>query len=286
MEKIKKARPWCLSPKTLFLLAVILIFGWNQKRMKSGEMTELFGNKQQRLSQRQTSKRPPLVPKTILERNKDTMAAARQALLGTDDGGGRTCVRKACVFRDILLALPLEPPLLVAGKGDGTGAAGVKAMINPSIAFDSSYGECVVYGMGISGNSRFEQIVSQSCPRGVHAFDCTINSTKSSVFGMNFTFHPTCVGEPYDLSAGSVYANETMDSLHFETLPNIMKGLGHKYLDVLKLDVEGSEWKLLEDLPVSHDNCLLSYTPVKQNGNMSLTIWWKQRIGMRQMPCF
>jgi hypothetical protein len=41
-----------------------------------------------------------------------------------------------------------------------------------------------------------------------------------------------------------------MDSLHFETLPKIMKGLGHTYLDVLKLDVEGSEWTLLEDLPV------------------------------------
>eukprot|EP00545_Synedropsis_sp_CCMP1620_P012292 CAMPEP_0119023602 /NCGR_PEP_ID=MMETSP1176-20130426/30252_1 /TAXON_ID=265551 /ORGANISM="Synedropsis recta cf, Strain CCMP1620" /LENGTH=172 /DNA_ID=CAMNT_0006978701 /DNA_START=1 /DNA_END=519 /DNA_ORIENTATION=- len=104
--------------------------------------------------------------------------------------------------------------------------------------------------MGISDNSRFEQLMSKTCPSGVHAFDCTINSTKPSVFGMNFTFHPTCVGLLYDLSVGSVYANETTDSLNFETLPNIMKELKHTHLDILKLDVEGSEWKLLEDFPV------------------------------------
>lgn len=211
--------------------------------MRTGEMKELFDKNTQR------GQRPPLVPKDTLEQFKDAMEASRQALLGNDGGGGRKCIRKDCVFRDVTIALPLEAPLLVAGDGDGQGKGGKKSMIHPSIALDPSY-DCVVYGMGISGNSRFEQHMSRYCPQGVHAFDCTINSTKPSVFGMNFTFHPTCVGESYDLSSGSIYANKTTDALHFETLPNIMKELRHTHLDILKLDVEGSEWRLLEDLPV------------------------------------
>ena len=39
-----------------------------------------------------------------------------------------------------------------------------------------------------------------------------------------------------------------LPSFEVKTLPTIMKELGHKWVDVLKIDIEGNEWPVLEQM--------------------------------------
>ena len=51
---------------------------------------------------------------------------------------------------------------------------------------------------------------------------------------------------PRDCSNKGVYLKEF--SLPVKTIPTIMKELGHTHVDIMKIDVEGSEYALLEHM--------------------------------------
>lgn len=102
-------------------------------------------------------------------------------------------------------------------------------MILIPLLFSSRHKKCIVYGIGISDNSDFEQNMARYCE--VHAFDCTISTDAPSVLGKSFVFHQQCIGGETFLSLNQTMAN-----------------LGHQHIDILKFDIEGSEWQLLEEL--------------------------------------
>jgi Methyltransferase domain len=163
-------------------------------------------------------------------------ASARSRLVA---GLDTSCEERACVFKDVVVSLPLPAPeLLKKGNGDGQGA---KAMLNPEGLFGKNHDTgCVVYGLGISVDSSFEVGMTEFCE--THAFDCTIAKNSEAIVGKppNFHFHQTCIGRHTGIKETSGYGGQTWD-LVFKPLKTVMSELGHRKVDVMKFDIEGSE---------------------------------------------
>jgi hypothetical protein len=182
----------------------------------------------------------PLIPLDLLSQLNATIYQARQTLI---KGSSKECIPRLCTFHDVETSLPLPSSLFQAGDRSGQGR---KAMIRPQAAL-ASPDSCVVYGFGIAKDSSFEQTMSQYCHQ-VHGFDCTLTNSDDAVKNMNFTFHSLCVGSPTSINSVERYGNISSHQLTFESsLVSIMQRLGHKHLDILKLDIEGSEWEILEN---------------------------------------
>lgn len=107
---------------------------------------------------------------------------------------------------------------------------------------------CVVYGVGINQDSRFEEsMAKQGCE--VHAFDCTISSEEKSIKDKHFNFHKTCMGAEDSFKAVTGGASKARRPKGFEikTMSHIKEELGHKQVDILKVDIEGFEWNFFEN---------------------------------------
>ena len=98
--------------------------------------------------------------------------------------------------------------------------------------------KCVVYSFGISDDSSFDEaIVRDYANCDVYAFDPTIGKpTGYEGFGPRIHF--------YSIWLGAV--NATLSSPRM-TLSQIMAMLGHDHIDVLKMDVESSEWEIFRN---------------------------------------
>jgi Methyltransferase domain len=195
------------------------------------------------------------IPQQVLDRNHDLMKSARGYLEKGDHpcatSFGRLRRRITCEednFKDMITSLPLrdyphdghqkEIYHKFVGKYNE-----VKGMLHPQLAFPSK-NDCVVYGMGIHDDSGFEQHMSTFCHH-VHAFDCTVETDSPAVQGKSFTFHQTCIGSPTAIDAVQMYGNNNRQ-LTFKSLSTVMEELGHTHIDLLKFDIEGSEWELFE----------------------------------------
>ncbi len=140
---------------------------------------------------------------------------------------------------------------------------------------------CIVYDMGIREQPQFGEIMATKYGCEVHAFDPSPVSVEwaekelpeSLKNNPKYTFHPYGVGGvdgnirlynytwqqvsilriPVTVSSecdkhGCELIDPKQDSfmLPVKTLGTIMRELGHSYISMLKLDVEGSEWAFLE----------------------------------------
>jgi len=95
---------------------------------------------------------------------------------------------------------------------------------------------CVIYSFGSAGDTSFETDISQFSSCEIHTFDPSVK-----VLGFlpsNTHFHRLGIfGEEKNISIGPV-----------TTLKKIMDSLGHKFIDILKIDVEYSEWSIFQQL--------------------------------------
>lgn len=71
----------------------------------------------------------------------------------------------------------------------------------------------------------------------MHTFDCTYKG--ASRHARHF-YHEWCVGQPDDNTRRK-----------FRTWANITSSLGHKSVDLLKMDIEGAEYSVLGELHIS-----------------------------------
>eukprot|EP00386_Alphamonas_edax_P015300 GDKI01046770.1.p1 GENE.GDKI01046770.1~~GDKI01046770.1.p1 ORF type:complete len:281 (-),score=64.40 GDKI01046770.1:342-1091(-) len=156
-------------------------------------------------------------------------------------------------FEDVHVSLPLPPELFRSGIGSGQE---VKAIVAPHFltrTHTNAHRKCVVYGAGIAGDSTFEQDMVWTYGCEVHAFDCTLSPNSPSVKNMPFIFHQVCIGTkpPNMTEASNTYANYEggvdTQQLVFKPLAEVMSELNHTHVDVLKFDIEGSEWQLIEE---------------------------------------
>lgn len=147
-------------------------------------------------------------------------------------------------FDDVIVSLPFTPPLVARGYGD-------KTVLDPTVySVSGDKSSCLVYGIGLYNETRFEIGMGNYCE--VHAFDCTTAEDDPAVVNQGFNFHQVCIGSPTKITEGStniILHNPHPDqALVFKPYAQVMNELGHKRVDLLKFDIEGSEWELLEHI--------------------------------------
>jgi hypothetical protein len=108
--------------------------------------------------------------------------------------------------------------------------------------------KCVVYSVGGNNMWEFELDILEKTSCEVHTFDCTGSITRfHKPKHPRLSFHHVCLGEkhvPYD-------QDQECDSRlgicgDILTLYEIQMMLGHKRIDLFKMDVEGYEWPIFE----------------------------------------
>ena len=101
--------------------------------------------------------------------------------------------------------------------------------------------QCIVYSYGISTDTSFERSMIDSVGCKVFGFDPTVGWTNMSYgnYSRNFVFYKTALGA----KSGSSPMFSLMEHIH-----DTMQRLNHSYIDILKVDVEGSEWEIFADM--------------------------------------
>jgi hypothetical protein len=117
---------------------------------------------------------------------------------------------------------------------------------------------CIIYSIGGDNQWDFERDLLQKTPCEIHTFDCTGDISRFQVPAHpRLFFHHVC------LSATSIKADPPMDDQgkctgkgmcgDAWTLLEMQQKLNHTRIDLLKIDVEGWEWPLLESWPQLKD---------------------------------
>jgi hypothetical protein len=110
--------------------------------------------------------------------------------------------------------------------------------------------KCVVYSVGGNNQWEFELDILAKTPCEVHTFDCTGNITRfHKPANPRHSFHHICLGTervPFDQDQKCRGRGICGDIL---TLYQIQIMLGHKRIDLFKIDVEGYEWPIFESWP-------------------------------------
>jgi FkbM family methyltransferase len=149
----------------------------------------------------------------------------------------------------------------------------------PRLRFGSPYGgwtvahegigpDTVVYSFGIGEDASFDLALIQCYGLQVHAFDPTPKSVawiKRQGFPEQFRMNP--VGLAHFDGVASFHLPENPDfvsstmlerqvstpavSVPVKRLATLMREMGHRRIDILKMDIEGAEYQVLEDLAAS-----------------------------------
>lgn len=129
----------------------------------------------------------------------------------------------------------------------------------------------VVYSLGIGKDTDFDQALMRRFGLRVHAFDPTPSTAewlREHPQGPGFRFHPWAVTAAdgtlalyprvrkdgskssvmYTMVASGGSADDAIEVPAF-TLASIAAKLGHDRLDLLKMDIEGAEYEVLDTLP-------------------------------------
>jgi hypothetical protein len=94
---------------------------------------------------------------------------------------------------------------------------------------------CVIYSLGSGGNFAFEEAASKNTPCEIHTFDCTVREDRLPVtFPARVTYHSICLGSDEDVKS------------QYRSLGSLMREFGHKQVDLLKMDIEGFEYRVVE----------------------------------------
>jgi len=115
---------------------------------------------------------------------------------------------------------------------------------------------CVVYSVGSKGEVSFEMGIETKLPLcEIHIFDPTLTAQQKNNMNSllrNFQFHDfglgSTNGEMKINSRKILWTQKTKSFFQVQTLATIMSNLGHKWIDVLKIDIEGGEWSVFEKL--------------------------------------
>ena len=162
----------------------------------------------------------------------------------------------------ILLGKDIRPKIQIKLKGEcyGSDYGGwtvLPELINP---------ESIIYSFGVGEDASWDLAMIETFKVTIHAFDPTPKSIQwiqKQKFPDQFIFHP------YGLAAidGEVSFNPPENPEHVShtildrpqtrnqaikvpvfKLSTIMKKLGHQKIDILKMDIEGAEYQVIEDL--------------------------------------
>ena len=135
---------------------------------------------------------------------------------------------------------------------------------------DAIDSDSIIYSLGVGEDVDFDKDLIKQFGVTVHAFDPTPNSIewlKATDVSENFEFHPhgiaTLDGElklyprvnrrgrkskvMYTL-VNEGNAQDDAVTINVKTLPTVMSELGHQRVDLLKMDIEGAEFDVLDQM--------------------------------------
>ncbi|KAF7307589.1 Methyltranfer-dom domain-containing protein [Mycena indigotica] len=108
---------------------------------------------------------------------------------------------------------------------------------------------CIIYSMGVERQSSFEQeILHQSDKCEVHGFDFSVTKWGPELLNDHEVNNRSHFHQ-YKITGKD---NHNASPKEY-SLSGIMKELGHDFIDILKVDIEGSEWRTLYELIASFD---------------------------------
>jgi len=118
------------------------------------------------------------------------------------------------------------------------------------VCFDGLRPPCVVYSFGIADDWTFDEAMAEfGCE--VHAFDPSLGLSDHD-HKRNVHFHNMGISDvDSDSVTGHGMRNNRAQQWKVRRLDTVMKELGHDTVDLVKIDVEGSEWGVLSSLLVS-----------------------------------
>ena len=94
---------------------------------------------------------------------------------------------------------------------------------------------CVIYSLGSNANFDFEEAVSKQTLCEIHTFDCTVSEDRiPAILPARVTYHSICLGSDEDVTS------------QYRSLGSLMREFGHSRVDLLKMDIEGFEFRVVE----------------------------------------
>jgi FkbM family methyltransferase len=124
----------------------------------------------------------------------------------------------------------------------------------------------VIYSLGVGKDISFDLSLIEQYSFTVHAFDPTPEVRhwlESQSIPEQFRFHPVGIADldgeadfhlpprpdfiSHSIVAAQQYSNNSI-RLPVMTLSAVLRTLGHKHIDILKMDIEGAEYGVLADL--------------------------------------
>ena len=96
---------------------------------------------------------------------------------------------------------------------------------------------CLVYAVGSDGEVSFEQAVAETSACEIHVFDHTLDAARAELV------HSVARVRLHNIGLAEE-GTGTTTSTH--SLSEILSKMQHQWIDVLKMDIEGGEWRVLE----------------------------------------
>lgn len=145
-------------------------------------------------------------------------------------------------FSDLLVAFYMHP--IHVHNSDGKGNTEKYFVGVDAIKYIGK--KYIVYTAGVNGLPQFENYMI-SLGASVYGFDCTDYKRKEYLF----EFYPWCIGT-YSSFQNNLYSKQSnnvnnYNTTNFYSIDDIKKTLNHTKIHMLKMDIEGFEWKLLYD---------------------------------------
>eukprot|EP00182_Erythrolobus_australicus_P002408 CAMPEP_0185830760 /NCGR_PEP_ID=MMETSP1353-20130828/1064_1 /TAXON_ID=1077150 /ORGANISM="Erythrolobus australicus, Strain CCMP3124" /LENGTH=327 /DNA_ID=CAMNT_0028528733 /DNA_START=356 /DNA_END=1339 /DNA_ORIENTATION=+ len=109
---------------------------------------------------------------------------------------------------------------------------------------------CLVYSVGSRGDYSFEHAIRKRIPQcEIFTFDPTVNKTRSPP-PPYAKFLPWGIAGSDDIDPASLFGSRAVEDAKLYKLRTMMRLLGHtdREIDIFKIDVEGSEYKVFDDL--------------------------------------
>ncbi|EIE18098.1 hypothetical protein COCSUDRAFT_45640 [Coccomyxa subellipsoidea C-169] len=108
---------------------------------------------------------------------------------------------------------------------------------------------CLIYSLGSAGDASFEEQLLSQTPCEVHTFDPNLSAetqTQMQASLPSLNFHAVGLGR----SSGPLKSPSDRGMHSFQ---EVMAALGHSWVDVLKMDIEGHEWDVFLDFYAQPD---------------------------------
>ena len=147
----------------------------------------------------------------------------------------------------IPITLHMDPSKVVRLKAEDPTDPGEKVFVDPSLLTEGKRA-ATLFTIGVANDVSFERHMVATHQCKAYALDCTSPATMADEAAeASVTFRPWCIGKESQL--GAFYLSQRTEGAGkpvFKSLAEAVKQLDVGTIDILKMDIEGYEWSVLE----------------------------------------